>query len=64
MAIVTNALLMYQYINIDGESLTAAQNKLENLTAKQKEEVIELYLKIIPIMRQYNIDRGQVQKNA
>ena len=64
MAIVTNALLMYQYINIDGESLTTAQNKLENLTAKQKEEVIELYLKIIPIMRQYNIDRGQVQKNA
>ena len=64
MAIVTNALLMYQYINIDGESLTAAQNKLENLTAKQKEEVIELYLKIIPIMRQYNIDRGQVQKNV
>jgi hypothetical protein len=64
MAVVTNALLMYQYINIDGESLTAAQNKLENLTAKQKEEVIELYLKIIPIMRQYNIDRSQVQKNG
>lgn len=64
MAIVTNALLMYQYINIDGESLTAAQNKLKDLTAKQKEEVIELYLKIIPIMRQYNIDRSQVQKNG
>lgn len=64
MAIVTNALLMYQYINIDGESLTTAQNKLENLTAKQKEEVLELYLKILPIMRNYNIDRGQVQKNG
>lgn len=64
MAIVTNALLMYQYINIDGESLTVAQNKLKDLTAKQKEEVIELYLKIIPIMRQYNIDRSQVQKNG
>jgi hypothetical protein len=63
-ATVTNALLMYQYINIDGESLTAAQNKLKDLTAKQKEEVIELYLKIIPIMRQYNIDRSQVQKNG
>lgn len=64
MAIVTNALLMYQYINIDGESLTTAQNKLENLTAKQKEEVLELYLKILPIMRNYNIDRSQVQKNG
>ena len=64
MAIVTNALLMYQYINIDGESLTAAQNKLEKLTAKQKEEVLELYLKILPIMRNYNIDRSQIQKNG
>ena len=29
MTTVTNALLMYQYINIDGETFTAAQNKLE-----------------------------------
>ena len=63
-AIVTSALLMYQYINIDGESYTAAQAKLTDLTAKQKEKASELYLKILPIMRQYNIDRSQVQKNA
>lgn len=64
MAIVTNALLMYQYINIEGKSLTEAQSRLEGLTPKQKEDVLELYLQIIPIMRQYNIDRGQVQKNG
>jgi hypothetical protein len=64
MAIVTNALLMYQYINIDGNSLTEAQGKLNGLTAKQKDETLELYLKIIPIMKSYNIDRSQVQKNG
>ena len=32
MSIVTNALLMYQYINIDGDTFTAAQNKLDKLT--------------------------------
>jgi hypothetical protein len=61
MAIVTNALLMYQYINIDGHTLVEAQSRLENVTAKQKDEITELYLKILPIMRQYNIDRGQMQ---
>ena len=64
MAIVTNALLMYQYINIDGNSLTEAQGKLNGLTAKQKDETLELYLKIIPVMKSYNIDRSQVQKNG
>jgi hypothetical protein len=64
MAIVTNALLMYQYINIDGNSLTEAQGKLNGLTAKQKEETLELYLKLIPIMKAYNIDRSQVQRNG
>lgn len=62
MAIVTNALLMYQYINIDGETFTAAQSKLGKLTNKEKEEVTELYVKILPIMKQYNIDRSQIQK--
>lgn len=61
---MANALLMYQYINIDGLSYTEAQNKLINLTTKQKEEVSNFYLKIIPVMRQYNIDRGQIQKNG
>ena len=61
---LTNALLLYQYINVEGVSLTEAQSRLENCTAKQKEKATDLYLKIIPIMRQYNIDRGQIAKNG
>lgn len=63
MAIVTNALLMYQYINIDGETFTAAQNKLEKLTKKEKDKVTDLYVQLLPIMKQYNIDRSQIQKS-
>ena len=62
MATVTNALLMYQYINIDGDTFTAAQNKLEKLTKKEKDKVTELYIQLLPIMKQYNIDRSQIQK--
>jgi hypothetical protein len=62
MKVVTNALLMYQYINIDGETFTAAQNRLEKLTKKEKEAVTDLYVKLLPIMKQYNIDRSQIQK--
>lgn len=62
MTIVTNALLMYQYINIDGETFTAAQNKLGELTKKEKDKVTELYVQMLPIMKQYNIDRSQIQK--
>lgn len=62
MAIVTNALLMYQYINVDGETFTAAQNKLGELTGKEKDRVTELYVQLLPIMKQYNIDRSQIQK--
>jgi hypothetical protein len=58
---MSKALLLYQYINIDGHTLVEAQSRLENVTAKQKDEITELYLKILPIMRQYNIDRGQMQ---
>ena len=62
MTVVTNALLMYQYINIDGETFTAAQNKLGKLSKKEQEEVTELYVQLLPIMKQYNIDRSQIQK--
>ena len=62
MSIVTNALLMYQYINIDGNTFTEAQNKLDKLTKKEKDKVTELYVKLLPIMKQYNIDRSQIQK--
>lgn len=58
---MSNALLLYQYINVDGMSLVDAQAKLEDITAKQLDKITELYLQILPIMRQYNIDRSQIQ---
>jgi hypothetical protein len=61
LATMSNALLLYQYINIEGQSLTEAQKKLIDITPKQRDKITELYLKIIPIMSQYNIDRGQIQ---
>jgi hypothetical protein len=60
-ATLSKALLLYQYVNIEGKSLTEAYSKLENITNKQKERVTDLYLKIIPLMNQYNIDRGQIK---
>lgn len=62
MATVTNALLMYQYINIDGETFVAAQNKLGDLSKREKDKVTELYTQLLPIMKQYNIDRSQVKR--
>lgn len=62
MAAVTHALLMYQYINIDGDTFTVAQNKLGDLTNREKDKATELYVQILPIMKQYNIDRSQIQK--
>lgn len=62
MTIVTSALLLYQYINIDGETFTIALNKLGDLTNKEKDKITELYIQILPIMKQYNIDRSQIQK--
>lgn len=59
--IMSKALLLYQYINIEGNTLVDAYTKLEDTTPKQKEKITELYVKIIPIMNQYNIDRGQIQ---
>jgi len=59
-ATMANALLLYQYVNIDGNSLVEAQGKLEDVTPKQLEKITNLYLQILPIMRQYNIERGQI----
>lgn len=62
--ILINSLLLYQYVNIDGMSFTDAQNKLQDLTPKKRERVRDLYLKILPVIKQYNIDRTQVQKDG
>ena len=62
ICVLANALLMYKYVNVDGMSLAGASDKLEDITAKQRDEILKLYLKIIPIMKDYNIDRSQVAK--
>ena len=62
ISILANALLLYQYINVDGLSLTAAQEKLEDLTSKQKDEATKLYIKLIPVMNEYNISRSNFNK--
>jgi hypothetical protein len=62
LAVVTNALLMYQYINLDGETFVSAQNKLGKLTKKEMDKVTDLYVQLLPIMKQYNIDRSQLQR--
>jgi hypothetical protein len=62
LAVVTNALLMYQYINLDGDTFVSAQNKLGKLTKKEMDKVTDLYVQLLPIMKQYNIDRSQLQR--
>ena len=59
LSILTAALLLYQYIMVDGMSLTEAQGKLNNVAPKKKEKATELFLQIVPIMKQYNVDRGK-----
>lgn len=64
-ATMSNALLLYQYVNIEGKSLTEAYLRLDkDITPKQKEKITDLYVKILPVMKQYNIDRGQLQHGA
>jgi hypothetical protein len=62
LAIVTNALLMYQYINLDGDTFVSAQNKLGKLSKREMDKVTDLYVQLLSIMKQYNIDRSQLQR--
>lgn len=57
---VANAMLLYQYINIDGLSLVEAQAKLGKQNVKQRDATVDLYLKLLPVMKQYKIDKGQI----
>ena len=63
MSISSNALLLYQYVQIDGMTYTDGAEKLTGLTSSQRKQVLDLYLKLLPIMLEYNIDRTQVRKN-
>ena len=63
MSILSNALLLYQYVQIDGMTYTDGAEKLTGLTNSQRKQVLDLYLKLLPVMLEYNIDRTQVRKN-
>lgn len=62
--ILSNALLLYKWIDIDGQSLSEARNRLPNITNRQREKITDLYVKILPHIKEYNIDRSQISKNA
>lgn len=63
--VLINALLLYQYVNIDGKSLTAALEKLNiDGNSKIKDKCTDLYLKIVPLIKQYNINMEGLRKNA
>ena len=63
LSILINSLMLYNSINLKGNSFAEAVEKLENVTEKQNEKIVELYLKIIPVMKEYNIDRSQINKH-
>lgn len=63
--VLINALLLYQYVNIDGKSLAAALEKLNiDGNSKIKDKCTDLYLKIVPLIKQYNINMEGLRKNA
>ena len=62
--ILTNLLLLYQKVNLDRKSYSDAIAELKDLTAKEKTSVTNLYLQIIDIMNNYNINRNKVKKDA
>lgn len=63
MTILTNALLLYQYVQVDGLTYPEGEAKLEGLKASERKKVLDLYVKLLPIMANYNIDRAQIKKN-
>ena len=62
--ILANALLMYQKVNIDRKSYSDAIAELKHLTPKEKTSITNLYLQIIDIMNNYNINRNKVKRDA
>lgn len=63
MTILTNALLLYQYVQVDGLTYPEGEAKLEGLKSSERKKVLDLYVKLLPIMANYNIDRAQIKKN-
>lgn len=62
MSVMLNALLLYQYVQVDGLTYPEGEAKLEGLKNSEKKKVLDAYLKLLPIMANYNIDRAQIKK--
>lgn len=56
LKILTNALLLYQKINVDRKTYVEALEELTDCDKKEKEKITALYLKTIDIMNNYNIN--------
>ena len=56
LKILTNALLLYQKINIERKTYTEAITELTNVSKKELENITNIYLKTINIMNNYNIN--------
>lgn len=57
--LLINALLLYQYVNLEGYTLPDAQKKLD-VPDNLQQPILDLYLKIIPIISEYNLDKEQL----
>lgn len=55
---MTDALLIYNDVNLNGREFADAIESLTNLTPQDKREITELYLQIIEVMKDYSINRG------
>lgn len=62
MSTMSNALLLYQYVDIEGQYYVDAMEKLR-LTPAANKRVAELYLQIVDILKNYNFSRAEVNKN-
>ena len=60
--ILTNALLLYQWVDIEGQDFAEARNRIHGITERQREKITDLYIKILPLIKEYNIDRSQINK--
>lgn len=55
--ILSNALLLYNKINLEGKSYVKAMSELKDLSEEEKAEVTNLYAQIVPIMSKYSVSK-------
>ncbi len=63
LKIMTDALLVYNDVNLSGREFADAMNDLKDLKERDKREITELYLQIIEVMKDYRINRGAEAKD-